>query len=139
MLQGSSWTSQYDSLELSSVPAEDVSGVQPEFGLIDDQVIEVPAAQVKTRTVQPCKISTIWLDKLEFRDVLGQKFTEKVQIAPEVTSALFQPWASRGIGSLTGHQAQRIELRVTTSVHLFEKARANLRIRDPDVGDLKPC
>ena len=116
--------------------AENVPGVQPQPGPVNDAVVEGPAVHPQPGAVQPGKVSPLRLHQLDLRQPLGQEGPEKGQVFPQIGLALLQPRTALPVGRLAGHKAQGVQRSIAAASQLRLEPGPGRLTGDPDVGHL---
>ena len=94
-----------DALEATAVWPEDMTAVQPEVGLVDNDIIQLFVAKAIGSEIQPDKIGALWLYQMYLGEIGLDKFFGLLEIAFQIGSQLIEPCLSFFVGSLAGKES----------------------------------
>ena len=114
-----------------------MAGVEPEVGVVDDDVIELLVGETVGREVKPEKIRTFGLNQSDLGHLFGEERFRLLVIALDVGKELLEPVGAVLIGGLGGEEAERVGLAVAGRRDLGAEALAQFIILDEDVRDLQ--
>ena len=120
-----------EALEAAARLAEDVAGVEPEVGVVDDDVVELLVRETVGREVKPEKISTFGLNQRDLGHPFGEERFRLLVVALDVGQELLEPVGAVLIGGLGGEEAARVGLAVAGRRDLGAEALARLYAAAP--------
>ena len=91
-----------DALEAAAVWPEDMTAVQPEVGLVDNNIIQLLVAKAIGSEIQPDKIGALGLYQMYLGEIGLDKFLGLLEIAFQIGSQFIEPCFSFFVGSLAG-------------------------------------
>ena len=91
-----------DALEAAAVWPEDMTAVQPEVGLVDNNIIQLLVAVAIGSEIQPDKIGALGLYQMYLGEIGLDKFFGLLEIALQIGSQFIEPCFSFFVGSLAG-------------------------------------
>ena len=91
-----------DALEAAAVWPEDMTAVQPEVGLVDNNIIQLLVAEAIGSEIQPDKIGALGLYQMYLGEIGLDKFLGLLEIALQIGSQFIEPCFSFFVGSLAG-------------------------------------
>ena len=91
-----------DAPEAAAVWPEDMTAVQPEVGLVDNNIIQLLVTKAIGSEIQPDKIGALGLYQMYLGEIGLDKFFGLLEIAFQIGSQLIEPRFSFFVGSLAG-------------------------------------
>ena len=91
-----------DALEAAAVWPEDMTAVQPEVGLVNNNIIQLLVAKVIGSEIQPDKIGALGLYQMYLGEIGLDNFFGLLEVAFLIGSKLIEPCLSFFVGSLAG-------------------------------------
>ena len=135
--EGGGGAGDVDAGEAFAARSEDFTVVEPQSGLVRDEVIERLAAQAGTGEVQPGQIGAFRFDKSHARQSGGGELAQDGEVCRQIGKERIEPVFAAFIGGLCGHQSGGVHLAVSGGVDFTAKGAAFRFVGDEDVGVLQ--
>ena len=127
-----------EALEALADRAKNRTAVEPEPGLVQDQILKRAVVQPQLAEIHPDKVSSLGLDHAQLRQAGVDKFAHVRDILHKIGFHCIVPNLTAAVGGFGGDQPGGVELAVAAGIVGTAELCPQGIVRNKNVGDLQP-